>query len=303
MYGLLIITALASIVLLAGYVNLSIQKSRAKRIMLSWYDSRNIEVINGVNTHVLVRGQGEPLVLVHGSQMNVYDWRNNIDFFSRYFKVYAFDMVGCGFTDKPEEAYTPDYFAGFIAGLLDHYGIRRASFVASSWGGGHVLHFALKHPDRVDKMVLSSPCGLPHTMTLLDRILAIPVVGRITMWFGNRNIIKNELGLMFADKAFIDDGLIDSVFKPLYMPGGINATVKSYQRADFSYVKNNLENVENPVLLLWGKEDRIHLLRMAEEMKRRVPGSELRVIERAGHLPHEEASNDFNGLAIAFLMS
>jgi pimeloyl-ACP methyl ester carboxylesterase len=162
------------LLILGGIINCLIQKRHPQKIDLSWFNPDGLVDIDGISTHVIIKGRGEPLIFVHGSQMNVYDWRYNMDFFSKYFRVYAFDMVGCGFTDKPNADYSPAFFARFIYNLMEHYGIKRASFIASSWGGGHVYHFALQYPDKVNKLVMSSPCGLPHKMSLLDKILATP---------------------------------------------------------------------------------------------------------------------------------
>ncbi len=175
-------------ILIIGFANYLYQRSRASRITLPWYEPKNVVNIKGIKTHVLIKGKGEPLILVHGSQMNLYDWRYNIDIFAKHFKVYAFDMVGCGFTDKPRASYTPDYFADYINNIMEHYGINEASFVASSWGGGHVFQFAIKHPEKVKRVVMSSPCGIPHKMTPLDRALAIPVFGNLS------NVFRQQAG-------------------------------------------------------------------------------------------------------------
>lgn len=288
-------------VLIIGFANYLYQRNIASRITLPWYDPENVIDINGIKTHVLIKGEGEPLVLVHGSQMNLYDWRHNVDFFAKHFKVYAFDMVGCGFTDKPRATYTPDYFADFINSYMEHYEINEAAFVASSWGGGHVFQFAIKHPEKVKRLVMSSTCGMPHKMTLLDRALAVPVLGNLVMLFGNKQVVRAELRSMFHDKSQVQDELVDSVYKPLFMPGGVYATIKSYQNADFSFVRSNLEAIRQPVLLIWGRRDIVHQRWMMDEMDRRIPDCKLHIIENVGHQPHEEAPEEFNQIALRFL--
>jgi 4,5:9,10-diseco-3-hydroxy-5,9,17-trioxoandrosta-1(10),2-diene-4-oate hydrolase len=304
--GMIIIflTILASIAVLAvlgGLVNFQIQKHRSERIILRWFDPSNITSVAGIPTHVVTMGVGDPLIFVHGSQMNIYDWRFNTAFLAKHFKVYAIDMPGCGFTGKPDVDYSPDFFAQFIFSLMQHYRLDKASFVASSWGGGHVLHFALQHPEKVNRLVMSSPCGLPHRLALLDRVLALPVLGWVAALYGNRNLVKNELQAVFTDKSFVTEELIDSVCKPLFMTGGLRATVRSYQKADFTFVKDNLEKISAPVMLVWGSKDTVHTLGMLDEMQRRLPHCEVNIIDNVGHLPHEEASTRFNQLALEFL--
>jgi pimeloyl-ACP methyl ester carboxylesterase len=176
---LVIMFSITFLAVLCGLVNFQIQKSRSMKISLPWFDPNNITNISGIPTHLVTLGEGDPLIFVHGSQMNLYDWRFNASFLAKHFKVYAIDMPGCGCTGKPDVEYSPDYFAQFIYNLMDHYGMDKASFVASSWGGGHVFHFALQHPEKVDRLVMSSPCGLRHQIPLLDRVLALPVLGTL----------------------------------------------------------------------------------------------------------------------------
>jgi 2-hydroxy-6-oxonona-2,4-dienedioate hydrolase len=289
------------LVVLGGVANYSVQQRRARRIHLQWFDPHDLVDIDGLLTHVRIQGEGTPLILVHGSQMNMYDWRFNVDFFARYFRVYALDMVGCGFTEEPDANYSPAFYSAFIYGVLEHFGIPKASFVASSWGGGHVFYFALQHPEMVERLVMSSPCGLPHKMAVLDRILATPILGTMAALYGNRALVRSQLLSAFANPDAVGDDLVDAVYKPLFMPGGLRAMVRSYRQADFSFVQDNLERIEPPVLLVWGSRDSIHPRWMLDEMKRRLPTSEALVVENAGHLPHEEASDEFNRCALAFL--
>jgi pimeloyl-ACP methyl ester carboxylesterase len=296
-----IIICLLFLLIFGGLFNYLIQKRVSLKINLSWFHPNNIININGILTHIVIKGDGEPLIFIHGSQMNVYDWRYNIDFFSKYFKVYAFDMVGCGFTDKPNVDYSPAFFSQFIYNVMKHFNIQKASFIASSWGGGHVFYFSLKYPNKVKKLVMSSPCGLRHNMTVLDKLLTMPVVGTVLALYGNQAIVERELQSVFVNKIFVTKEFIDSVYKPLFMEGGLRATIRSYQKADFFFVQSSFDKINVPVLLIWGSKDLIHPLWMMEEMKHQLPKCEACVFKNVGHLPHEEASDEFNKCALKFL--
>jgi len=295
--GIIILTS----IIMFSIINYNVQKRIASKIFLSWYNPENMTNINETPTHIIIKGKGEPLFLVHGSQMNIYDWRSNIEYFSKYYTVYAFDMIGCGFTAKPDAIYSPEYFADFINSIMEKYKIHKASFIGSSWGGGHVLHFTLKYPQKVRKLVLSSPCGFPHKMMLLDELLAIPIIGNLIMMCGNRNVVKGSLENIVYEKKYVTEELINSVFKPLYDKGAINATVKSYQNDDFTFVANHVDSLEVPVLIIWGDKDTVHPKWMMDEMNRRIKNSELYILKDVGHLPHEESSYIFNQKTMDFL--
>ena len=273
----------------------------AKKVKVSWYDENDVVVIKGKKIHLKIKGSKKPLFLIHGSQMNLYDWRYNIDHLSKHFKVYAIDMIGSGFSDKPKESYSPKYYAEFILDLMDHYNIEKASFVASSWGGGHVFYLSLLKPDRVEKMVMSSPSGGYRQFTLLERALKTKVLGEILLLLGNRKIIDSELKAMFVNKNIVTKALINSVFKPLYMRGGFRALLNAYRHEDFSFVENNLQKINHPVLILWGDQDGIHTYEAMKKMNEKIPNCQLVVMKDTGHLPHEEKSHEFNELTLGFL--
>ncbi|HWQ72024.1 MAG TPA: alpha/beta hydrolase [Desulfitobacteriaceae bacterium] len=233
--------------------------------------------------------------------MNLYDFRYNIDFFFRQFKVYAFDMVGCGFTDKPKASYSPEYFVRFINEVMNFYNIEKASFLASSWGGGHVLYFALKYPDQVKKFILSSPCGIPHKMINIFALLGILLISNIIMLFISKAVTKFIISSMIYHKELVDKILLIPYIFLYLTKGCISSTVKSYMNANFTFVRKNLEMIAAPVLLVWGTRDSVHEKWMMDEMKNRLKNSNLYTIENVGHLPHEEAFDEFNKHALEFL--
>jgi pimeloyl-ACP methyl ester carboxylesterase len=284
-------------------LNYFYQRRLANKIKLSWYDEKNVVKVNGHKVHVKVKGQGKPLFLIHGSQMNIYDWRNNIDYFEKDYTVYAVDMIGSGFSDKPKMTYSPKFYADFILQLLDYYKIEKATFIGSSWGGGHVFYFSLVNPKRVDKMVMSSPSGYPHTGTLLEKLLKIHIIGEMIMLLGNRSLIKNELRSMFINKSMVTKELINSVFKPIYMKGGMHAVLSAYRNDDFSFVKDNLEKISRSVLIIWGENDIVHPKEVMVQMKDKIPNCTFVTLENTGHLPHEEQGTAFNEIAKEFLES
>lgn len=185
------------------------------------------------------QGVGRPLVLVHGSQMNAYDWRDNIDKLSEQYCVYALDMPGCGWSDKPKGTYSPEYYAKFLLDFMDAMQIEKASFIGSSWGGGHVLQFALQYPERVDKLVLASPCCYKHQFNVMD-ILRVPLVGRLTLLFTSKALIKGQLKSAYFKKEYVDTALVKAIYVPFFSEKFISATIHAYKNADFGYVERHL---------------------------------------------------------------
>lgn len=273
----------------------------SKNIELSWYDANDLVTIDGYNVHMKVKGEGKPLVLIHGSQMNSYDWRYTIDYFATDYKVYALDMIGSGFSDKPKVKYTPEYYAQFILKVLDYYKIEKASFIGSSWGGGHIFYLSLISPERVETMVMSSPSGITHNRSLLEKLLKVNIIGELVMLLGNRSVIRKELEGMVTNQKIVTKDLVNAVFKPIYMKGGIHAVLSAYRNEEFSYVRKNMDKISQEVLILWGEDDELHTHSIMKNMVEKLPNGQLITIENAGHLPHEEEPSVFNNLAKQFL--
>ena len=113
--------------------------------------------------HYLRTGTGgSPLILVHGGGMWLYSFRHNIPALSAHFSVFALDMPGYGYTLplSARRCYGLEDTSKVLLQFMDRLGIDRASFLGHSWGGGWVLHFAHRHPERVEKLVLVASSGL-----------------------------------------------------------------------------------------------------------------------------------------------
>ena len=125
---------------------------------------------NGIRTNYLEAGSGdETVVLVHGSGPGVTsyaNWRLVIPALAEHWRVVAPDMVGFGFSDRPEGVtYSLDTWADQTVGVMDALGIDKAHMVGNSFGGAIALRVATKHPDRVGKLVLMGSMGVPFSIT------------------------------------------------------------------------------------------------------------------------------------------
>ncbi len=114
----------------------------------------------GVRTRCLEAGSGPPLVLLHGTGGHAESWIRNVLPLAAHFHVYAIDMVGHGFSDKPDLAYTPRDYAAHVRAFLDAVGVARAHVTGESLGGWVALWLALEHPERIDRLILNTAAGL-----------------------------------------------------------------------------------------------------------------------------------------------
>ena len=100
------------------------------------------------------KGQGEPLILLHGNGENCDYFAGQIDAFARHFHVYAPDTRGHGKTPRGDAPFTIRQFADDLLAFMDEHRIERASLLGFSDGGNIAMIFAMKYPERVDRLIL-----------------------------------------------------------------------------------------------------------------------------------------------------
>ncbi|MEE8372329.1 MAG: alpha/beta fold hydrolase, partial [Dehalococcoidia bacterium] len=137
--------------------------------------------LGGNSTHYVEKGEGEPVILVHGFFYDSYMWNKNIDALAKRFKVYALDLWGFGYSSRDPMDYSYPLYADQLLGFMDALNIQKASLVGQSMGGGTCILFAVRHRDRVNKMILVDPAGMPNPLPLLGKMANLPKVGEFLL--------------------------------------------------------------------------------------------------------------------------
>jgi pimeloyl-ACP methyl ester carboxylesterase len=264
------------------------------RECLTGVESRTVEVA-GHRVHYLVRGPsgGPVVVLVHGLGGQGEDWQNLAPYFVKAgFRVYTPDLIGYGRSEKPADfSYSVHDEAEIVAGFLDALGLKQVDLGGWSMGGGIAQHVALRHPERVRRLMLFDSVGvsfkptwnvrlfLPNTPAELDQLdaLLMPHPPK-TPEFIARDIIR-----VSKQRAWLIDRAINS------MSTGQDAT------------DSLLPELKMPVLLVWGAEDYITPLSLGETMHRLVPQSELDVIPGCGHLAPAQCTVQIGPKVVEFV--
>ena len=123
----------------------------------------------GIRTNLHDMGSGNPVLLIHGSGPGVSAWANwrlSFPVLSQKFRVIAPDIVGFGFTERPAGiSYTLDNWVKHAISLLDALGLDKVDLVGNSFGGALLLALAVRHPDRVKRLVLMGSAGTSFKLT------------------------------------------------------------------------------------------------------------------------------------------
>ena len=254
----------------------------------------------------------ETVLLVHGGGPGASAWSNfaaNIPVFGKSFHTVAMDQPGFGYSDKPTEH--PQYFvhsSRAVVALMDKLGIERAHLVGNSLGAGASVRLALDYPDRAGKLVLMGPGGLSMNVFSPDPTEGVKNLANFAAPPGpSREKLETFLRGMVHDQSVITDELVDERYelaKTAESQAAMAAMGKSFmdpETAEQGMLWREAHRLRQPVLLTWGREDRVNPLDGALVPLKNIPRAQLHVFGRCGHWAQLEKFDEFNRLAIEFL--
>lgn len=258
----------------------------------------------GIRTRVLEAGQGAPLVLVHGTGGHLEAYVRNVRALSERFHVILYDMVGHGFTDKPDRPYTVDVLSDHLVAVLDALGVERAHLSGESLGGWVAAWTAAHHPERVDRLVLNTPGNITNKPEVLEAVKASSLKAARE---ASEQSVRARVAWLFHDTSFVTDELVALRLAIYTQPGfarameNIVALQDWEHRAPFVWSPEWCQKIVADTLLLWTDHDPTGGLDEAELLREWIPGAELTVIEGAGHWPQWEKPDEFDALHTEFL--
>lgn len=275
------------------------------QLMTTSFTQRFVD-INGVRTRLIEAGSGELLVLLHGTGGHAEAYLRNLASLSRDFRVVAYDMVGHGFSDKPDQPYTLDVYAAQLAGLLEVLGDDRAHLSGESLGGWVAAWFAAAHPERVDRLVLTTPgniIGKPETMKVIRESTMRAVAE------ASPETVRARLEWLFAPQTrhLVSDELVAVRLAIYTLPGAEQAmhNVLVLQdpdvRARYGWAEDWTARIEAPTLIIWTSDDPTGTYDEGELLASWIADSKLVNIEGAGHWPQWEVPETFDQLHREFL--
>lgn len=254
-------------------------------------------------TNLHDQGDGPPVLLIHGSGPGVSAWANwrlVIPALAERFRVLAPDMVGFGYTERPEGiAYTLDTWCRHALDILDACGVERAHIVGNSFGGALALALATRHPERVGRLVLMGAAGVRFELT----------PGLDAVW-GYTPSIENMRALLdiFAhDRGLVTDELAELRYQASVRPGVQEAYAAMFPAPRQRWVdalatpEEAIRAIAAETLIIHGREDRVIPLQNAYRLHELIVPSQLHVFGRCGHWTQIEHSRRFNRLVSDFL--
>lgn len=260
--------------------------------------SKSIQV-QGFNIRYVDNGKtGLPVIFIHGLGGSSDSWSNNISELSRLnLRTVALDLPGFGYSDKHKIKYSIQFYSDFVIKFLYAIGIKgKISLIGSSLGGQIGAEIAIRYKDKVSKLVLVSPAGVPPRSftgtTSLRKYIKI-------LQASSPKEIKK--GLMSLDNRPVANSYAKSVFNIISTPGAKAAFMSALEESARSpRFLRKIANIETKLLVIWGKKDNIIPVKFSEPFLE-MPNCRLVIIENCGHRPHIENPNLFNLISYNFI--
>ncbi len=256
-----------------------------------------------VTTNYHDQGAGDPVVLLHGSGPGVSAWANwrlTLPALAKQRRVIAPDLAGFGFTERQDGAqYDIDGWVAHLAGFLDALELDTVDLVGNSFGGALALHFALRYPNRVRRLVVMGAVGL-----------SFPITDGLDAVWGYQPSVANMRRLLdiFAyNRELVSDELAELRFKAANRPGVQEAFAAMFPAPRQRWVdalacaEDELRQLDKELLVIHGRDDDVIPMSVSLRLLEITQRSQLHVFGRCGHWVQIEHADRFNRLVDDFL--
>lgn len=265
-----------------------------------------ITLSDGVTHYECDGPVGGPLVvLIHGFSTPSGIWNYTAPALAAAgFRVLRYDLYGRGYSDRPVVDYDEDLFDRQLLELLAALEVDSpVHLVGLSMGGAISVVFAARHPERVRKIVLIDPAGCPVTIPSIGRVVCLPVIGDYLMQvLGNYVIVRDGKESLHGEEKLSE--LLELIKTQMVYRGYKRAVLSTLRHFDLSDQRQAYREVGRrglPVLLFWGREDRVIPFENSAMIMNAIPGVAFHAIDECGHIGNFEKPDIVNPVLIEFL--
>ncbi len=257
--------------------------------------------IKDISLYYEVHGSGYPLILIRGLASNADHWYCQVPAFSSHYSVVVFDNRGIGRSEMPDLPYTISTMADDTISLMDSLGIRKAHILGISMGGMIAQEIALKYGQRVNGLILAcTHCGGKQAIQP-DPAVIRDLSG--SLFGGTEEAVQKGLRCLFSERTIQQNPSVVQRYGEVSkrFPPAAQVLIHQLKAIQSHDTWENLINIQNPTLVLAGKEDVLVPPENSRILAERIPMGRLQVIEGGGHQFLIEKPDDFNNAVLEFL--
>lgn len=270
--------------------------------------------VNGIRTHYVEAGAGDPVVLVHGAGPGASGWsgwRDNIPALARHFRVYAIDTLGFGHTDKPDNiVYSDQASVNHLAGFLDVLCIDKVFLCGNSRGAYTAAKYMLDYPHRVRRLLMVSSGSIANAMGIERSSSQMGGMTALENYDGTPEGMRRWMEVIVSDHSRITPELIAQRVAQAALPGHDYArkSQNQYRRSlkdnpnerQLFEMRHRLPLINIPMHMVWGAKDNFAPPEFSTKLRDLLPNVTFEMFENSGHQAQNDEWQRFNETAIRF---
>lgn len=247
--------------------------------------------------------RGNPaVVFLHGYGSAGSIWRFLMpELVKQGYYTLALDLPGFGRSDKYKGNYDTRYIADQVAEVMRLKGIKKADIIAHSWGSSVTLALALRHPEKVRRLVIHSGWVFSSQIVPVLRWSRVPGIGEVVyaLFFNERP--GEKFASAVYDQRLVSQRVIHQIREDAKRPGHLAAALAVARGMNFKGMEKKYRTLHNKALLIWGRQDRVSLPFYGRRLESILRNSRLHLLDRCGHIPMIERRSQNNALVVRFL--
>lgn len=278
-----------------------------------WGDLRGVEFsqgwidAGGIETRYLHSGSRDkpPLVLLHGVGGHAEAYVRNLKAHGEYFSTWSIDMVGHGWSSKPDKPLEIDVYIDHVIAFCDAIGAEKVFLSGESLGGWVAARLAARHPERIERLVLNTMGGSRADPAVMERIRTLTTqAAKDPSW----DFMKARVQWLMHDHADATDDLV-ACRQAIYRQPGMDRTVEHLMilqdpevRARNLLTEAEYAAITAPTMVLWTSHDPSGPADEGRRIASMIPGARFELMQDCGHWPQWEKVAEFDRIHLDFLL-
>lgn len=269
-------------------------------------------VVDGHRISHGTHGDGEPVVLIHGTPSSSFIWRNIApELVEAGYRVHLFDLLGYGLSERPWDPAVDTSVSGqvsIVENLLSVWSLEQAHIVAHDIGGAIAQRFCIFNPKRVKSLTLIDSVSFdswPSKRTIQQMEAGLEVLIKMPDSEHREHFRSWILSTVHDEERVRAESLetfVDYISGPVGQGSFFQHQVSHYDPRHTSELNDRLQELGNmPVQILWGENDAWQVVEWAHRLHAAIPGSELHILRECGHFAMEDKPEKISSLLKRFL--
>jgi len=287
-----------------GKLNVTADKSMSELALIYAQAPSKFTEIEGINIHYRDEGEGDVIVLVHGTGSSLHTWDDWTKDLIKTHRVIRLDLPAYGLTGAdPKKRYSSMDYVNLLDTFLIQLGVNDFYLGGNSLGGLISWLYTSYHDEKVKKLILLDPSGFPFRSTpFVIQFAKTPVLNQLLRYFTPKSYIEKNLKEVYYDDSLIRQETIDRYHNLTLFEGNRQAFIdRAYiEREDYT---DRLEIIQTETLVLWGENDAWIPVDDAAKFQSALSNSTVKIMPKTGHVPMEERPEESLSIVMDFILN